>query len=91
MEDADFVSGHLDLAQQTGAKIYAPKAGKCESVDGRQEAGTMNIAEKTQWVPSKNTLFPGRKYCIYPIYIPGLLCYSLQVRPFNELHGRGIP
>ena len=26
---ADFVSGHLDLAQRTGAKIYAPKSGKC--------------------------------------------------------------
>ena len=27
---ADFVSGHLDLAEKTGAKIYAPKAGKCK-------------------------------------------------------------
>jgi glyoxylase-like metal-dependent hydrolase (beta-lactamase superfamily II)/rhodanese-related sulfurtransferase len=27
---ADFVSGHMDLAEMTGAKIYAPKAGKCE-------------------------------------------------------------
>ncbi|MDD3407662.1 MAG: rhodanese-like domain-containing protein [Methanomicrobium sp.] len=27
---ADFVSGHLDLADATGAKIYAPKAGNCE-------------------------------------------------------------
>jgi len=26
---ADFISGHLDLAEKTGAKIYAPKAGKC--------------------------------------------------------------
>jgi hydroxyacylglutathione hydrolase len=26
---ADFVSGHLDLAEQTGAKIFAPKAGSC--------------------------------------------------------------
>ena len=26
---ADFVSGHMDLAEKTGAKIYAPKAGKC--------------------------------------------------------------
>lgn len=26
---ADFVSGHLDLAERTGATIYAPKAGKC--------------------------------------------------------------
>ncbi len=25
---ADFVSGHLDLAEITGATIYAPKAGK---------------------------------------------------------------
>lgn len=27
---ADFVSGHLELAEQTGAKIYAPKEGNCE-------------------------------------------------------------
>jgi len=27
---ADFISGHLDLAERTGAKIYAPKTGKCE-------------------------------------------------------------
>ena len=26
---ADFVSGHLDLAQLTGAKIYAPESGRC--------------------------------------------------------------
>ena len=26
---ADFVSGHLDLAHKTGAKIYAPKSGRC--------------------------------------------------------------
>ena len=26
---ADFVSGHMDLAEKTGAAIYAPKAGKC--------------------------------------------------------------
>lgn len=26
---ADFVSGHLDLAEITGAKIYAPAAGRC--------------------------------------------------------------
>ncbi len=27
---ADFISGHLDLAERTGAKIYAPRAGGCE-------------------------------------------------------------
>ena len=27
---ADFISGHVDLAEKTGAKIYAPKAGKCQ-------------------------------------------------------------
>jgi len=27
---ADFVSGHMDLAARTGAKIYAPKSGKCK-------------------------------------------------------------
>jgi hydroxyacylglutathione hydrolase len=26
---ADFVSGHLDLAQETGARIHAPRAGNC--------------------------------------------------------------
>lgn len=26
---ADFISGHMDLAEQTGATIYAPKAGNC--------------------------------------------------------------
>ncbi|MBU8922280.1 MAG: MBL fold metallo-hydrolase [Bacteroidales bacterium] len=26
---ADFISGHMDLAAQTGAKIYVPKSGKC--------------------------------------------------------------
>lgn len=26
---ADFVSGHMDLAKRTGARIYAPKAGQC--------------------------------------------------------------
>jgi len=26
---ADFISGHLDLAEKTGATIYAPKAGTC--------------------------------------------------------------
>jgi hydroxyacylglutathione hydrolase len=27
---ADFISGHMDLAEQTGAMIYAPKAGSCK-------------------------------------------------------------
>jgi glyoxylase-like metal-dependent hydrolase (beta-lactamase superfamily II) len=27
---ADFISGHMDLAEKTGAKIYAPKTGKCQ-------------------------------------------------------------
>src|SRR5512136_1117374 len=27
---ADFISGHMDLAEKTGAKIYAPKSGKCQ-------------------------------------------------------------
>ena len=27
---ADFVSGHRDLAEKTGAEIYAPKSGECE-------------------------------------------------------------
>ncbi|NWF94184.1 MAG: MBL fold metallo-hydrolase [Syntrophaceae bacterium] len=27
---ADFISGHLDLSEKTGAKIYAPRAAKCQ-------------------------------------------------------------
>jgi glyoxylase-like metal-dependent hydrolase (beta-lactamase superfamily II) len=27
---ADFVSGHMDLARRTGAKIYAPRSGQCK-------------------------------------------------------------
>ena len=27
---ADFISGHMDLAEKTGAKIYAPKSGHCK-------------------------------------------------------------
>lgn len=27
---ADFISGHMDLAAKTGAKIYAPKSGRCK-------------------------------------------------------------
>ena len=27
---ADFISGHMDLAKRTGAKIYAPKSGECK-------------------------------------------------------------
>lgn len=26
---ADFISGHMDLAEKTGATVYAPKAGNC--------------------------------------------------------------
>lgn len=45
---ADFVSGHLDLAARTGAKIYAPAAGRCrfphEAVAG---GDTLEIADIT--------------------------------------------
>lgn len=27
---ADFISGHMDLTQKTGSKIYAPKSGNCQ-------------------------------------------------------------
>jgi glyoxylase-like metal-dependent hydrolase (beta-lactamase superfamily II)/rhodanese-related sulfurtransferase len=27
---ADFISGHMDLAEKTGAKIYVPKSGNCQ-------------------------------------------------------------
>jgi glyoxylase-like metal-dependent hydrolase (beta-lactamase superfamily II)/rhodanese-related sulfurtransferase len=43
---ADFVSGHLDLAQRTGAKIYAPKSGICEFDHiGLSEGDTFEIED----------------------------------------------
>ena len=43
---ADFISGHLDLAEKTGAKIYAPKSGKCgfEHI-GLSEGDTFEIED----------------------------------------------
>lgn len=43
---ADFISGHLDLVEKTGAKIYAPKAGKCEFEHiGLSEGNTFEIED----------------------------------------------
>ena len=43
---ADFVSGHLDLAAKTGAKIYAPKSGKCKFDHiGLSEGDTFEIED----------------------------------------------
>ena len=42
---ADFVSGHLDLAEKTGAEIYAPKAGKCEFKHISLEQGSEFLIE----------------------------------------------
>ena len=43
---ADFISGHLDLTEKTGAKIYVPKSGKCafEHV-GLSEGDTIEIED----------------------------------------------
>jgi hydroxyacylglutathione hydrolase len=37
---ADFVSGHMDLAEISGARIYAPKSGSCEFDHVAVEDGT---------------------------------------------------
>ncbi|WFN37728.1 MBL fold metallo-hydrolase [Methanomicrobium antiquum] len=42
---ADFVSGHLDLADATGAEIYAPKAGNCTFKHVAVEQGDEFIIE----------------------------------------------
>lgn len=43
---ADFISGHLDLSDKTGAKIYVPKAGKCEFEHvGLSEGDTVEIED----------------------------------------------
>jgi hydroxyacylglutathione hydrolase len=36
---ADFISGHMDLADKTGASIYAPKAGNCTFKHARLAEG----------------------------------------------------
>jgi hydroxyacylglutathione hydrolase len=43
---ADFISGHLELVEKTGAKIYAPKSGKCEfEYIGLSEGDTFEIED----------------------------------------------
>lgn len=43
---ADFVSGHIDLAEETGARIYAPRSGKCNFDHEALEGGdSFNIED----------------------------------------------
>ncbi len=43
---ADFVSGHIDLAEATGARIYAPKTANCEfEHTGLDEGDTFKIED----------------------------------------------
>ncbi|MDD4898299.1 MAG: MBL fold metallo-hydrolase [Methanocellales archaeon] len=43
---ADFISGHLDLAEITGATIYAPKEGKCKfDHESLSEGDTITLEE----------------------------------------------
>jgi hydroxyacylglutathione hydrolase len=45
---ADFISGHMDLAEATGAKIYAPKSGNCEFEHvGLAEGDSFEIEDMT--------------------------------------------
>lgn len=46
---ADFVSGHLDLAEVTGAQIYAPEAGKCKFEHVPVREGTQFTVENVQF------------------------------------------
>jgi hydroxyacylglutathione hydrolase len=43
---ADFVSGHMDLAEKTGAKIYVPRSGNCQFEHvGLSEGDTFEIED----------------------------------------------
>jgi len=43
---ADFISGHMDLAKKTGAKIYAPKSAQCEFEHiGLSEGDTIDLED----------------------------------------------
>jgi hydroxyacylglutathione hydrolase len=46
---ADFVSGHLDLAEITGAQIFAPEAGKCKFNHVPVREGTQFTIENVQF------------------------------------------
>ncbi|MBN1164229.1 MAG: MBL fold metallo-hydrolase [Candidatus Krumholzibacteriota bacterium] len=52
---ADFISGHLDLAARTGAKIYAPRSGNCsfdhEALSAGDEIEIENILIKVLETP----------------------------------------
>lgn len=45
---ADFISGHLDLAEKTKAKIYAPKSGDCKFKHVKLKEGDMFKLESIQ-------------------------------------------
>ena len=45
---ADFISGHLDLAERTGARIYAPKSADCQFDHmGLAEGDTLDMEDMT--------------------------------------------
>jgi len=46
---ADFISGHLDLADRTGATIYAPKAGNCPFPHSTVEEGDIISLENIRF------------------------------------------
>jgi len=48
---ADFVSGHLDLAEKTGAKIYAPASANCQfKHQPIQEGDEFKVDDLSIWV-----------------------------------------
>ena len=58
---ADFISGHIDLAEATGAKIYAPKSGNCEFEHvGLSEGDSFEIEDmevRVMETPGHTTIF----------------------------------
>ncbi len=46
---ADFISGHLDLADRTGATIYAPKSGNCAFPHSAVEEGDIIALENIRF------------------------------------------
>ena len=56
---ADFISGHMDLAARTGARIYAPKAGNCRfehvAVSEGDSVRVRVISESQPWEKAVTT------------------------------------
>jgi len=70
---ADFVSGHLDLAEETGAKIYAPQSAECEFDHvGLAEGDTFAI-EDMAW-----------RVLETPGHTPEHICYVVSDRARGE-------